>query len=106
MIRVTFVESSGSAHEIEAQDEVSLMTVATNHAVPGIVADCGGSLSCATCHVYVRPQFAHLLEAPTPDETAMIEMALDPSPRSRLSCCIKIRPELNGLVVDLPERQL
>jgi 2Fe-2S ferredoxin len=106
MTKVTFVEFSGVSHEIEAGNEESLMQVAVGHGVPGIIADCGGALSCATCHVYVRPEFAHLLEAPTPEEVAMVEMAIEPSPRSRLSCCLKLGPKLEGLIVDIPERQI
>lgn len=106
MIKVTFVEFSGKSHEVDAEGEESLMRAAVNNAVPGVIADCGGALSCATCHVYVRPEFHHVLIGPTADESAMLEMAIDPSPHSRLSCCIKIRPELDGLVVDIPERQI
>ncbi len=106
MTRVIFVESSGAAHEVDAQNEQSLMQTAVDHGVPGIIADCGGSLSCATCHVYVRPEFAQLLVAPTPEEQAMLEMAIDPTARSRLSCCIKVRDEFEGLIVDIPERQI
>jgi 2Fe-2S ferredoxin len=106
MTKVTFVEFSGVAHEIEASNEGSLMQAAVGHGVPGIIADCGGALSCATCHVYVRPEFAHLLESPTPEEEAMVEMAIEPSSRSRLSCCLKIRPELEGLILDIPQRQI
>jgi ferredoxin, 2Fe-2S len=105
LIKVTFVESSGKSHEVDAQSEESVMRAAVNNAVPGIVADCGGALSCATCHVYVRCESEHLLVAATPEETAMLEMAIDPTPRSRLSCCIKITPEIDGLIVDIPERQ-
>jgi 2Fe-2S ferredoxin len=106
MTRVTFVEFSGEPHQTDAGNEESLMQAAVSHGVPGIIADCGGALSCATCHVYVRPEFAHLLQAPSPEESAMIEMAINPSSRSRLSCCLKINPALEGLIVDIPEHQI
>jgi 2Fe-2S ferredoxin len=106
MTRVTFVECSGTSHEVDAQNEHSLMQAAVDHGVPGIIADCGGSLSCATCHVYVRPEFAQLLVPPTAEEQAMLEMAIDPTARSRLSCCLKVSCEFEGLIVDIPERQI
>jgi 2Fe-2S ferredoxin len=84
----------------------SLMQAAVANDVQGIAADCGGLLTCATCHVYVREPFASRLEPPTEDEVGMLEFTASPRrPNSRLSCQIKLVRELDGLAVDLPESQ-
>ena len=82
------------------------MRVATDAGVSAIVADCGGLLTCATCHVYVAPEWADRLEPVTPDESAMLEMTASPRlPHSRLSCQIVLQSGLDGLTVTLPESQ-
>ena len=82
------------------------MQAATGYGVPGIVAECGGSAACATCHVYIEAGWGGRLPAPLPDELAMLECtAAERGPTSRLSCQIRVRPELDGLVVQTPKRQ-
>jgi ferredoxin, 2Fe-2S len=91
---------------LDARPGQSLMQAAVARNVAGIAADCGGLLTCATCHVYVREPFASRLDLPSEDEEGML--AFTASPRranSRLSCQIKLTPELDGLAVDLPESQ-
>jgi 2Fe-2S ferredoxin len=91
---------------LEVKPGQSLMQAAVAHDVKGIAADCGGLLTCATCHVYVREPFASQLDLPTEDEMAMLEFtASQRRPNSRLSCQIRLTPELDGLTVDLPESQ-
>ncbi len=91
---------------LEAKTGQSLMQAAVANDVNGIAADCGGMLTCATCHVYVREPFASRLELPTADEDGMLGFTASPrQPNSRLSCQIKLTPELDGLAVDLPEKQ-
>jgi 2Fe-2S ferredoxin len=91
---------------LEIKPGQSLMQAAISNNVKGIEADCGGLLTCATCHVYVREPFANRLELPTEDEMGMLEFTASPRrANSRLSCQIKLTQELDGLAVDLPESQ-
>ena len=103
---ITLIEHNGTVHAFEAPDGVSLMQAASGHGVPGIVAECGGSAMCATCHVYVDPPWVAQLPAPLGNELEMLECtASERRPESRLSCQIKLHAGLQGLVVHLPERQ-
>jgi 2Fe-2S ferredoxin len=103
---ITFILPDGSALCFEAPDSVSLMQAATGYGVPGIIAECGGSAQCATCHVIVDPDWASRLPAPRPDEEALLACTAAPrSPTSRLSCQIRLEAPLQGLVVHVPERQ-
>ncbi|GAB3665693.1 2Fe-2S iron-sulfur cluster-binding protein [Ramlibacter alkalitolerans] len=91
---------------LEVRPGQSLMQAAVAGNVKGIEADCGGLLTCATCHVYVREPFASRLDLPTEDEMGMLEFTASPRRAgSRLSCQIRLTPELDGLAVDLPESQ-
>jgi 2Fe-2S ferredoxin len=83
------------------------MLGATTNGLPGIEADCGGALACATCHVYVDPAWVDKVPAPQPEETDMLQgAAAELRPTSRLSCQIAITAALDGLTVDVPDRQL
>jgi 2Fe-2S ferredoxin len=106
MVKVIFVEHAGSIHTLDGDEGCSLMEIAVNGGVPGIIADCGGALSCATCHVFVRSEWFEKIDPRSDEETAMLEMAIDPSDTSRLSCCIKLSAALDGLVVDIPPSQV
>ena len=105
MPKVTFIEHGGAVHTIETNGGQSLMQVAMSNRVPGIIADCGGSCSCATCHVYVDPQWAAKIPPPTSAEKDMIECALHVQENSRLSCQIELVDATDGIVVRLPESQ-
>lgn len=106
MIHIRFIAADQSVQTIQAQPGQSLMQAAVDAHVRGIEADCGGSLSCATCHVMVDPPWAGLLPAPGSDERDMLGFAASPAePGSRLSCQIRLTPELDGLVVRLPAAQ-
>ena len=105
MIRLTFVAASGEEHVIEAKPGRSVMENAVKNAVPGIAADCGGVLACATCRVYVDAAWQEKVGPPSEMEESMIEFSEDTTPGLRLSCQIKVTPELDGLVVRMPESQ-
>jgi ferredoxin, 2Fe-2S len=96
----------GHSFDVSAKIGRSLMQAAVDAGIDGIAADCGGCLSCATCHVVVAPEWLALLPAPTADETAMLAMTAQPAQAgSRLSCQITLTAELNGLQALLPSRQ-
>ena len=105
-IAVHLVEPDGSRHALVAPTGQSLMRAAVDADIEGIKADCGGVMTCATCHVYVDAAWLGRLPAPSADEDAMLEMTAAPrAPTSRLSCQIALAPELDGLTVALPETQ-
>ncbi len=105
-LRIVLVAADGSRTELQAPAGRSLMRAATDAGVEGIAADCGGCLSCATCHVWVDPAWADRLPPPSPDEDSMLEMtSSERRPTSRLSCEITLVPALDGLTVHLPPAQ-
>jgi len=106
MGRVTYVEFDGTTHTVEIENGASLMSGAVANAVRGIDADCGGSCACATCHVHVDPAWIDKVGGPASEEEAeLLQLAPEFREDSRLSCQIKMRPELDGVVVHLPEAQ-
>jgi ferredoxin, 2Fe-2S len=106
MPTVHLVAADGSRHRIEVRSGQSLMRAATDAGIAAIAADCGGLLTCATCHVIVDPDWAARLPAPRPDEAAMLEMTAAPrEATSRLSCQIDLDERLDGLTVRLPVSQ-
>lgn len=105
MTQITFIDAQGTARTVAAEDGATLMETAVRNAIPGIEAECGGACACATCHVYVDPAWQDRLPTPQPMEEDMLDFAFDVRPQSRLSCQIRIRPELDGLTVTTPVRQ-
>jgi 2Fe-2S ferredoxin len=105
MPNITFIEPNGTKHVVDVPEGYSIMEAATKNGVPGIVAECMGGCACATCHVYVDPAWSGVLPNPEGDELAMMEYASDVGEGSRLSCQIRVTPELDGLVVRLPRQQ-
>jgi 2Fe-2S ferredoxin len=105
MARITYVEFNGTAHDVEVADGVSLMEGALQNGVPGIDGDCGGNAACATCHVYVDSEWSDRTGSRTEQEEAMLDLASDVQPNSRLACQIAARADLDGLVVRMPETQ-
>jgi 2Fe-2S ferredoxin len=103
MVRVTFVEPDGARREVRAAVGASVMEAALYNDVAGIVAECGGACSCATCHVYVAPEWLPHLPSPGTDEAGMLELARDVRPASRLSCQIALSPALDGLAVEVAD---
>ncbi|MCB8836410.1 2Fe-2S iron-sulfur cluster-binding protein [Aurantimonas sp. VKM B-3413] len=106
MTKIVYVAADGTRTEIEAEDGSSVMQTAVSNDVDGIVGECGGSMACATCHVYVDEAWADRVGPRNPGEEDMLDCAAsEMKPTSRLSCQIKISPELEGLVVHMPEAQ-
>jgi ferredoxin, 2Fe-2S len=105
MPKIRFIAHTGQEYETEAQIGQSVMQAALNGMVPGILADCGGNCSCATCHVYIDAPWSERISQPSKEERDMIECALHTRASSRLSCQIGVTAELEGLVVRLPESQ-
>ena len=99
---VTFVMPSGRVVRIEAEIGESLLAVALAHDVEGILGECGGCLACGTCHVFVAEPFARVLPPPTADEEAMLDIAANRHPSSRLCCQIRISQALDGVVLEVP----
>lgn len=106
MPEITFVLQDGSRQTMSAHAGQTVMQVATGAGLPGIVAECGGSAMCATCHVYVAPEWIERLDAPLANELEMLECTnAERQGGSRLSCQIKITDALSGLVVSMPATQ-
>ena len=106
MTKVTYIEPDGTKREVEASPGTTVMEAAVDNGVEGIVAECGGACSCATCHVYVDPEWAEKLTPPDAQEDGMLDCVVDRQPNSRLSCQIQLNDELDGLLVRVPETQL
>jgi len=106
MPTLVFIDPQGSEHAVEAPVGRSLMQVAIDNGVPGILGDCGGVCSCATCHGYIDPSFSDRLPPRTETEQFMLEGVPDLRENSRLCCQIRMQPELAGLRVQLPDEQV
>jgi ferredoxin, 2Fe-2S len=106
MPAINFILADGTQRRVDASAGTSVMQAATGAGVAGIVAECGGSAMCATCHVYVDIAWAGQLPAPLSNELEMLECtAAERQPTSRLSCQIKLTAASEGLTVRIPERQ-
>ena len=105
MPKIIYNDFSGNQKEIEVPKGLSVMEGAVRNNIPGIDADCGGSMACATCHVYVKEEWFDKLPKKEDGEEDMIDMAYEPNKFSRLSCQLIVSEELEGLVVNLPEKQ-
>ena len=105
MAKITYITHDNQNHTIEVQNGLSVMEGAVQNDIPGIDADCGGGMACATCHVYVKEEWFDKLPKKEDGEEDMIDMAYEPNKFSRLSCQLTVSDELDGLVVQLPEKQ-
>ena len=105
MPKITYIEHNGKSHTIDVSKGLSVMEGAIQNNIPGIDADCGGSMACATCHVYVKEEWFDKLPTKEDGEEDMIDMAHEPNKFSRLSCQLTVSDELEGLIVKLPEKQ-
>ena len=105
MSKITYIEHNKKSHTIDVANGLSVMEGAVQNNIPGIDADCGGSMACATCHVYVTEEWFDKIPKKEDGEEDMIDMAYEPHKLSRLSCQIIVTEELEGLVVNLPEKQ-
>jgi 2Fe-2S ferredoxin len=104
--RVTYIQPNGEAKTVDVPAGTTAMEAAVDNDVAGIVAECGGAASCATCHVYVEPEWLNKLQRPGPQEDGMLDCVIDRRPNSRLSCQIVLKNELDGLVVRVAEEQI
>ncbi len=106
MPKVTYVGEDGSEHAVSAVVGDSVMATAVKNGVPGIVGECGGNASCATCHVWVREEFMPLVGTPGDTEEDLLDLGVsDRRDTSRLSCQIPVTDALDGLTVDVPAEQ-
>ena len=105
MPKITYIEHNGKSHTIDVANGLSVMEGAVQNNIPGIDADCGGGMACATCHVYVKEEWFDKLPKKENGEEDMIDMAHEPNKYSRLSCQLTVSDELEGLVVKLPVKQ-
>ena len=105
MPKITYQDNEGNSKIIEVDNGLSVMEGAIQNDVPGIDADCGGSMACATCHVYVEEKWLDKIPKPEEGEIDMIDMAYEPKKNSRLSCQLIISEDLDGLVVTTPAKQ-
>ena len=105
MAKITYVEYTGKSHTINVENGLTVMEGAVQNDIPGIDADCGGGMACATCHVYVKEEWFNKLPKKEDGEEDMLDMAFEPKSNSRLSCQLIVSDELDGLEVTIPEKQ-
>ena len=105
MPKITYIDSSGNSKTIDVENGLSVMEGAIQNNIPGIDADCGGGMACATCHVYVKEEWLNKLDKPEDAEQDMIDMAFEPKKNSRLSCQLIVSDKLDGLIVTTPSKQ-
>ena len=105
MAKITYITHDNKSQTLEVQNGLSVMEGAVQNDVPGIDADCGGGMACATCHVYVNEGWLDKLPVKEDGEEDMLDMAFEPKQNSRLSCQLIVSDELDGLIVTTPEKQ-
>ena len=105
MPKITYKTNDDKSHTINVENGLTVMEGAVQNDIPGIDADCGGGMSCATCHVYVKENWFDKMPKKEDGEDDMLDMAFEPNKFSRLSCQIIVSDELEGLVVNLPAKQ-
>ena len=106
MAKINYITHDNQTHTIDVQNGLSVMEGAVQNDIPGIDADCGGGMACATCHVYVNEEWSDKLPAKEDGEEDMLDMAYEPNKFSRLSCQVIVSDELDGLIVNIPEKQV
>ena len=105
MAKITYIEHTNKKHIVEVSNNMSVMEGAVQNNIPGIDADCGGSMACATCHVYVDEKWFNKLKKKDEGEEDMLDMAYQPNKFSRLSCQLIVSNELDGLILRMPSKQ-
>ena len=105
MPRITYIDHTGRNYLTDGEVGQTVMETAIKHDVPGIVAECGGACSCATCHVYVDEAWRGITGEPSQMEEDMLDFAFDVRPESRLSCQLRIADAYDGLIIRIPEHQ-
>ena len=105
MAKITYIENDGKSHTVEVDNGLTIMEGAVQNNIPVIDADCGGSMACATCHVYVKEEWYDKINEKSEGEDDMLDQAFEPTKLSRLSCQISVNDKIDGLVVNLPKKQ-
>ena len=105
MPKINYKDNQGNCKTIEVENGLTVMEGAIQNNIPGIDADCGGSMACATCHVYVEEKWLNKIQKAEEAEEDMIDMAFEPKKNSRLSCQLIVSEELDGLIVTTPSKQ-
>ena len=105
MPKITYISDDNKTNTVEVQNGLTVMEGAIQNDIPGIDADCGGGMSCATCHVYVNEEWLDKLPQKEDGEEDMLDMAFEPKKNSRLSCQLIVSDELDGLIVTTPSKQ-
>ena len=105
MTKIIYKDYNGNSKTIDVENGLTVMEGAIQNDIPGIDADCGGSMACATCHVYVEDKWLNKIKKAEEAEVDMIDMAHEPKKNSRLSCQLIVSNELDGLIVTTPEKQ-
>ena len=105
MTKITYITSDAKTHTVDVENGLTVMEGAVQNDIPGIDADCGGGMACATCHVYVTENWLDKLSKKEDGEEDMLDMAYEPKSNSRLSCQLIVNDNLDGLVVNIPSKQ-
>jgi 2Fe-2S ferredoxin len=107
MAKITYIEHNGTQHVVDVKNGLTVMEGARDNGIPGIEADCGGACACSTCHVYIAPDWVAKIPGKEAMEEDMLDFAYEPdAERSRLTCQIRVTDDLEGLVVQMPEKQI
>ena len=106
MAKITYIEHTGEKHTVEVENGLSVMEGAVQNDIPGIDADCGGGMACATCHVYIKDEWFDKINKKSEGEDDMLDQAYEPKKNSRLSCQISVTDDLDGLTLEMPEKQV
>ena len=105
MPKITYITYDDKTHTVDVEKGLTVMEGAVQNDIPGIDADCGGGMACATCHVYVKENWLDKLPKKEDGEEDMLDMAFEPKKNSRLSCQLVVSDEMDGLTVDIPSKQ-
>ena len=105
MPKINYITHDNQTHTVEVQNGLTVMEGAVQNDIPGIDADCGGAMACATCHVYVKDEWLNKIPKAEDAEVDMIDMAYEPKKNSRLSCQLIVSDELDGLIITTPAKQ-
>ena len=105
MAKINYITHDNQTHTIDVQNGLTVMEGAVQNDIPGIDADCGGGMACATCHVYIKEEWWDKLPNKEGGEEDMLDMVYEPNKFSRLSCQVIVSDELDGLVVSIPSKQ-
>ena len=106
MAKITYKEHNGNRHTVDVENGLSVMEGAVQNDIPGIDADCGGGMACATCHVYIEDEWFNKINQKSEGEDDMLDQAYEPRKNSRLSCQITVTEDLEGLTLEIPEKQV